>query len=92
MTRTKNFSWSNFPLAIPTKPNDTPYMNSIRKRLFSIFNQLMYLNPDKAVACTKPEQQAAFKEIRELLLELHASVDAAEEIIALLGLKKENSK
>jgi hypothetical protein len=67
-------------------------MNSIRKRLFSIFNQLMYLNPDKTMTCTKEEEQIAFKNIRELLLELHASVDATEEIIALLGMKKENSK
>jgi hypothetical protein len=67
-------------------------MNSIRNRLFSIFNQLMYLNPDREVACIKTVQQAAFNDIRELLLELHASVDTAEEIIALLGMKKENSK
>ena len=67
-------------------------MNSIRNRLFSIFNQLMYLSPDREVTCTKEVQQAAFNDIRELLLELHASVDATEEIIALLGMKKENSK
>jgi hypothetical protein len=52
----------------------------------------MYLNPDREVACIKTVQQAAFNDIRELLLELHASVDTAEEIIALLGMKKENSK
>ena len=79
-------------MEIPTKPNDTPYMNSIRQHLFDIFNNLMALNPNREVACAKEVQEQAFNEIRRLLTITHCQVDTAEEIIALLGMKKENSK
>lgn len=67
-------------------------MNSIHRRLHDIFNNLMALNPNREVACTKEVQEQAFNEIRRLLLVTHCQVDTAEEIIALLGMKKENSK
>ena len=34
----------------------------------------MYLDPDRRRACTKEVQRAAHKDIREFLLELHASM------------------
>jgi len=67
-------------------------MNSIRQHLFDIFNNLMYLNPDGEMACTKEVQEQALNEIRRLLIITHCQVDTTEEIIALLGMKKENSK
>ena len=67
-------------------------MNSIRQPLFDIFNNLMALNPNREVACTKEVQEQAFNEIRKILRELHASVNTLEEILSLLGMKKENSK
>jgi signal recognition particle GTPase len=67
-------------------------MNSIRQHLFDIFNNLMCLDPNKEEACTKEVQEQALNEIRRLLIITHCQVDTTEEIIALLGMKKENSK
>ena len=52
----------------------------------------MTLNPNREVTCIKEVQEQAFNEIRRLLIVTHSQVDTAEEIIALLGMKKENSK
>ena len=67
-------------------------MNSIRQPLYDIFNEMMHLNPNKEVPSTKAVQENAFNEIRKILRELHASVNTLEEILSLLGMKKENSK
>ena len=67
-------------------------MKSLRQSLFDIYNNLAYLDPNRKVPATKEVQENTFNEIRSILQELHASVNTAEEIIALLGNKKEVSK